>query len=150
MRDLARTEVTPYPKAAQVPPKKPRRTSASHARIAEIRAKKVDGQPCRVCGTLDQVTAHHLIPRSLGGVWTESNIVGLCGHGTAGCHGDVEARHADALYRLRASLTDAEYSYVVEKAGEQFLARYYPLPPNYTARLPRVVRERASKAGGAG
>jgi 5-methylcytosine-specific restriction endonuclease McrA len=115
----------PFPKAAQVSPKKPRRTSASRERIAEIRAKKASS--CRLCGTTENVNAHHLIPRSLGGVWTESNIVGLCGSGTTGCHGDIEHHHLDALYQLRASLTDAEYSYVVEKAGEGFMDRYYPV-----------------------
>ena len=126
--DLARNEIKSYPKAAQVPPKKPRRTSASRARIAEIRAKKVDGQPCRVCGRLERVTAHHLIPRSLGGIWTESNIVPLCGSGTTGCHGDVEARHADACAKLRLSLDDSEYSFIVSRAGEGFLDRYLPVP----------------------
>ena len=124
---MALEEARPFPKAAQVPAKKARRTDASRARIAEIRAKKVDGQPCRVCNTFVRVSAHHLIPRSLGGIWTESNIVPLCGHGTAGCHGDVEARHLDACARLRLSLTDAELSYVVHKAGENFLDRYYPV-----------------------
>lgn len=123
--DLGRADVQPFPKAAQVPAKKPRRTTASRARIAEIREKKCD--ECRVCRTTERITAHHLIPRSLGGQWTESNIVGLCGSGTTGCHGDVEARHRDALVKLRVSLTDAEYSYVVEKAGEGFLDRYYPV-----------------------
>lgn len=132
--DLARKDVTPFPKAAQVPAKKAKRTDASRGRIAEIRAKKVDGQACRVCGGVPDgrvhvwlVTAHHLIPRSLGGLWTESNIVPLCGDGTRGCHGDIERRHPDALYKLRASLTDAEYSYVCERAGEGFLDRYYPV-----------------------
>lgn len=118
-------EYRPFPKAAQIPPRKPRRTDASTARIAEIRAKKT--AICRLCGTTERVNAHHLIPRSLGGIWTESNVVGLCGSGTTGCHGDVERRHPDVLCKLRASLTDAEYSYVVEKAGEGFLDRYYPI-----------------------
>lgn len=124
MTDLGSRDVTPYPKAAQVPPRKPRRTSASRERIAEIRAKKCDG-PCRACNRyLPPIEAHHLIPRSLGGLWTESNIVGLC----RGCHTGVEGRQSDTLARLREALTDAEYSYVVEKAGEGFLDRYYPVP----------------------
>lgn len=115
----------PYPKAAQVPAKKQRRTDASPARKAEIREKKCAA--CRLCGATVGVNAHHLIPRSLGGLWTESNIVGLCGSGTTGCHGSVEARHNDSLVRLRERLTDAEYAYVVEKAGEGFLQRHYPV-----------------------
>lgn len=130
--DLAR-EARPFPKAAQIPAKKAKRTQASRARIAEIREKKAAS--CRLCAVMENVNAHHLIPRSLGGAWTESNIVGLCGSGTTGCHGDVERRHADALARLRLSLTDAEYSYVVEKAGEGFLDRYYPVPRTTEGRL---------------
>lgn len=125
---MALHEAKPFPKAAQVPAGKPRRTSASRKRIAEIRAAKVDEQPCRVCRRPENVTAHHLIPRSLGGMWNQDNIVPLCGHGTAGCHGDIEARHPDACGALRLSLTDAEYAYVVETAGEGFLDRYYPVP----------------------
>lgn len=114
----------PLPKAAQVPPRTPRRTSASRQRISEIRAKKVDGQPCRICGFADPpVQAHHLIPRSLGGIWTESNIVPLC----PACHADVEGRHRDVCARLRRALTEEEYSYIVHKAGENFLDRYYPV-----------------------
>lgn len=119
--DLARNEVKAYPKAAQVPAKKPKRTDASNTRKAQIRAKKCAA--CRICCLTESVDPHHLIPRSLGGLWTESNIVGLCRR----CHDDVERRHPDALYALRARLTDAEYSYVVNKAGEGFMDRYYPV-----------------------
>lgn len=120
---LSRTDVTPYPKAAQVPPKKPRRTDASSTRKAEIRAKKATR--CRLCREPNGqvIDPHHLIPRSLGGLWTESNIVGLC----RSHHDDVTDGHRDALYALRAALTDAEYSYVVERAGEGFMDRYYPV-----------------------
>lgn len=128
-------DVTPYFKETQLArggsgigmpkPLSNKRTKASPARIAEIRAKKLDY--CRCCGTGDGLTAHHLIPRSLGGIWTESNIVGLCGSGTTGCHGLVEARDRRACVALRRSLTDAEYSYVVAKKGEGFLDRYYPV-----------------------
>lgn len=131
-------DVTPYWKPersdggiGRPKPKANKRTDASPARKAEIRAKKCDR--CRVCGqphTLlmgPAINAHHLIPRSLGGLWTESNIVGLCGSGTTGCHGLVEARDRVACAALRRSLTDAEYSYIVAKKGEAFLDRYYPV-----------------------
>ncbi|HWT44719.1 MAG TPA: hypothetical protein VN085_02085 [Vicinamibacterales bacterium] len=114
-------------------PKRKRPTKASPERIAEIRAKKC--RECRLCGTAEHVNAHHLIPRGMGGTiggeWTESNIVGLCGHGnTDGCHGLVESRDRAALYLLRASLTDAEYSYVETKMGEGWLSRKYPALPD--------------------
>lgn len=102
-----------------------KRTAASAERIADIREKKLaDG--CRLCGK-HPASAHHIIPRSQGGIWTESNIVGLCGSGTTGCHGLVEARDKPACYLLRATLTDAEYAYVVGKQGEGWLDRRYPV-----------------------
>ena len=36
-------------------------------------------------------TMHHRRKRSQGGLWTPSNILALCGNGTEGCHGWVEA-----------------------------------------------------------
>lgn len=111
-------------------PKRKTPLRVSRERISEIRAKKA--QECRLCGTTDQVQAHHLVPRGMGGTiggeWTESNVVGLCGHGNVdGCHGLIENRDPAATYLLRASLTDAEYSYVVTKMGEGWLERKYPV-----------------------
>lgn len=124
------TECKPAPKPVseggigRKKPERNKRTVASADRIAEIRAKKCVGG-CRLCGK-HPASAHHLIPRSLGGIWTESNIVGLCGDGTTGCHGLVEARNRAACHLLRSLLTDAEYAYVIGKKGEGFLDRYYP------------------------
>lgn len=39
---------------------------------------------------------HHRVKRGQGGSWCPSNIVALCGHGTAGCHGWVEHNPIDA------------------------------------------------------
>lgn len=110
---------------ARAKPTKNKRTAASPARITEIREKKC--RECRLCGTGRSVNAHHLIPRSQGGIWTESNIVGLCGSGTTGCHGLIEANDPAATYLLRARLTDAEYAYVVTKMGEGWLDRRLPI-----------------------
>lgn len=47
---------------------------------------------------------HHRKKRGQGGLWTPENIVALCGHGTAGCHGWVEhhpARAAAAGFHVR-------------------------------------------------
>lgn len=106
-------------------PSKNKRTAASPKRIKEIRAKKCG--ECRLCGKRRDVNAHHLIAKSLQGIWTESNIVGLCGSGNTGCHGLIEAYDKAACYLLRALLTDAEYSYVVSKMGEGWLDQRYPV-----------------------
>lgn len=128
-------EVTPDPKPSRssggVGRPKPRtRSHASRERIAEIRAKKAT--VCRLCGTTTNVDAHHLVPRgmggSAGGLWTESNVIGLCGPGNAaGCHGLVESRDKQACATLRARLTDAEYSYVVTKRSDAWLDWRYPV-----------------------
>ena len=39
---------------------------------------------------------HHRRKRSQGGLWLPSNIVDVCGHGTIGCHGFLEANPATA------------------------------------------------------
>ncbi|APQ42259.1 HNH endonuclease [Mycobacterium phage MrMagoo] len=46
---------------------------------------------CERCGRGGQVTMHHRKKRGQGGPWEPWNIVGLCGHGTTGCHGWVES-----------------------------------------------------------
>jgi 5-methylcytosine-specific restriction endonuclease McrA len=83
--------------------------------------------PCRCCGQWGS-SFHHLVPRSLGGDDVADNIVPLCGDGTRGCHGDVEARVPTALHELRESLRPEELRYVLRKKGGGFLERYLPLP----------------------
>lgn len=50
---------------------------------------------CERCGQRG-TTIHHRKKRSQGGVWSPENCVALCGHGTTGCHGWVEAHPAEA------------------------------------------------------
>lgn len=59
--------------------------------------------------------------------WREAKPYPKAAQGTWGCHGDTEARDPVACAALRAALTDEEYSYVVAKAGEQYLDRYFPV-----------------------
>src|SRR5882724_10345243 len=69
--------------------------------------RKLKLGPCRVCECVFgvEIGLHHLIPRSLGGSDVPDNLVPLCGSGTTGCHGAVEARTLVACQLLRASLT---------------------------------------------
>ncbi|WP_280420058.1 HNH endonuclease [Nocardia carnea] len=46
---------------------------------------------CERCGRPGQTTIHHRRKKGQGGLWAPSNLLALCGHGTAGCHGWVEA-----------------------------------------------------------
>ncbi|ATN94025.1 HNH endonuclease [Mycobacterium phage Kumao] len=53
------------------------------------------GGLCERCGRKGE-SYHHRLKRSQGGLWTPSNIVLVCGHGTAGCHGWIEHNANDA------------------------------------------------------
>lgn len=84
---------------------------------------------CRGCGEHKPVTFHHLVPRSLGGDDVPDNILPLCGHGTAGCHGKIEDHSngwRETAARIRSSLTPAELNYAIATKGEYWLSRYYP------------------------
>ena len=75
--------------------------------------------PCRVCDLgyvswRGRIEYHHLLARSLGGDDVPENIVPL----HTSCHRAVEVSLPAALHRVRDSLTDAEYAYLVGKRGE--------------------------------
>jgi hypothetical protein len=92
---------------------------------------------CRLCGKRARpyfwkgkhyaggLTGHHLVSRSQRGDDVDDNIVPLCGHGTVGCHGDVE-HHKWARVALRAMLTEANEEYCVRKKGWVWLEKRYP------------------------
>lgn len=84
--------------------------------------------PCRVC---TQPTAnghdwgliefHHLVPRDLGGDDVADNIVPV----HHACHNNVTARTPGAREAVAASLSDAEYAYVIGKLGEGGMERLF-------------------------
>lgn len=45
---------------------------------------------CELCGR-QGLGVHHRLKRSAGGTWSPANLLRLCGSGTTGCHGRVEA-----------------------------------------------------------
>lgn len=51
---------------------------------------------CERCGRAGPGSLHHRRKRSHGGAWSAENLVWLCGSGTTGCHGWVEAHPAQA------------------------------------------------------
>lgn len=51
---------------------------------------------CEACGLNRSDGVHHRQPRSAGGTWSPANLLALCGSGTTGCHGRVEA-HRDPI-----------------------------------------------------
>ncbi len=104
----------PFPKSSQLArgERRYRRKVASPKQWQAINAAKLTG--CRICGVRKPIEAHHLVPRDRHGDDVADNIVPLC----PGCHHEVEAREPQACLRLVMMLSDAEYAYAVEKAGE--------------------------------
>jgi hypothetical protein len=101
-----------------------KRIKANSDEWQRLRKAKLDW--CRVCNTNPfSMTLHHLVPKSLGGDDVMDNLVPLCGSGTTGCHGLIEARDEWACSLLGQRLAVKERAYVLEKKGPDFLARYY-------------------------
>jgi hypothetical protein len=104
-------------------PKPAKRVKASPAEWERLRAEKI--ALCRVCSDAVGATLHHLVSKSLGGGDVADNLVPLCGSGTTGCHGLVEAHNMWACDLLGRRLTEAERAYVVGKKGAYFLESRY-------------------------
>lgn len=123
---MALDRALPLTKAAQLRPNRPRRAgrlSVSMVEWRELRALKL-WPSCRCCGGRAH-SLHHLVPRSRGGDDVAANLVGLCGDGTTGCHGAVEAHSGLTLAVLAERLTDEERSYVFAKLGPAALTRLF-------------------------
>ncbi|QDM55958.1 HNH endonuclease [Gordonia phage Trax] len=46
---------------------------------------------CEICCMAPAQSVHHRRKRSHGGPWTAANCIHICGDGTRGCHGWIEA-----------------------------------------------------------
>ena len=104
-------------------PKPEPRIRATADGWVKLRTEKLG--PCRVCQTPFKPTLHHIVSKSLGGDDVADNLVPLCGSGTTGCHGLVEAREPWACSLLGQRFTAAERAYVVAKKGAWFLETRY-------------------------
>ena len=115
------------PRSAKPDPKPRKRYRATKQEWADMHLA-FKGSPCRVCGEPFQ-SLHHALPKSLGGDDVLVNLAPLCGAGTTGCHGLIEARHAATRAALRRNLTDANRWYLEYRLGERadaWLDRNYP------------------------
>jgi 5-methylcytosine-specific restriction endonuclease McrA len=105
-------------------PKPVKRFRATAAGWVDLRARKLLGL-CRVCEDAKAVSLHHVLPRSQGGDDVAENLVELCGDGTTGCHGLVEARDPWARSLLGQRLTVPERAYVITKQSVAWLEKNY-------------------------
>jgi 5-methylcytosine-specific restriction endonuclease McrA len=114
-------------------PKPAKRHVATRREWAEIR-EWFEGSPCWVCSKPYE-SLHHILPRDGGGPYPGGddvivNLAPLCGDGTRGCHGLVEAGDRGVRARLRSMLTDANLMYLERRLGaawEAWLDGHYPL-----------------------
>lgn len=89
---------------------------------------------CVICGD-PAANAHHVIPKGSPNFGDDipANLVGLCGSGTTGCHGDVEGRRGKARAELGTYLVRNRpdtIAYVREKltpGGDAWLKRHYKI-----------------------
>jgi hypothetical protein len=118
----------PDPKARTLArgPRKYRRKVASPKRWQAIIDEKIG--PCRVCvnpvyngGGPPKVQFHHIVSREDHGDDVPENIVPLCHYD----HVAVTRRNATACRTLLASLSDAEYAYMIGRGGEGYPERAY-------------------------
>lgn len=114
-------------------PMKAQRATRSEWKALRKAVLERDGYRCVLCGD-SNVTLHHIIKRRDGDD-IAANLVSLCGHGTVGCHSDVEHYRNGARERLRPWIVDHRevLAYVLERKGKQWLDHHYPLTPEYAA-----------------
>lgn len=117
------------------PPRRYRATKDEWINFHEWRAE----QPCWICGGRSTNT-HHIYPRGQGGDDRLENFAALCGSGTTGCHGRIEARDPVARARLRLALRDENLLYLSAKLGVEharaWLDRNYPPPGAFACEVP--------------
>lgn len=119
-------DAKPHPKSAQLArgERRYKRKTASPKQWQAIIAAK--GSPCRVCELYPAraprpIEYHHLVARVHGGGDEADNIVPLCG----GHHSSITRRESYTTRTLLEQLSDAEYTYMIGKGGEDYPTRAY-------------------------
>lgn len=121
-------DVTPDPKARSLTRGRPkyRRIVASPKSWQRIADAKLG--PCRVCGaqgsngTLHgKIQLHHIVSREDHGDDVPDNVAPLCPH----CHAHLTQRTPEVCRAFLLTLTDGEYSYMIDRGGEGYPERAY-------------------------
>jgi hypothetical protein len=109
-------------------PKPRKRVRASQAEWSDLHLH-FSTDLCWLCGQAWD-SLHHIIGRGRGGDDVIENLAPVCGNGTMGCHGLLEARNAWARSELRRALRPQNLRYLERKLGPCWLAwldRKYPV-----------------------
>ena len=74
-------------------------------------------EPCAICGGRSE-SLHHIYKRGQGGGDLLVNLAPVCGSGTTGCHGKLEARDPEALATLGRWIGVAFITYLASVLGD--------------------------------
>jgi hypothetical protein len=123
-------------------PKPEKRYKASQSDWDTIH-KHFEFHPCVSCGQRHE-SLHHAVPKSQRGADVIPNLVPLCGDGSRGCHGTLEA-HSPGWERVAAAVrswicTDPHrWAYVLGMLGEARFDKRYPSLTKRCERKPWCV-----------
>lgn len=99
---------------------------------AAMRACVLRWRACACCGDAS-ATAHHVLKRSAGGDDVAANLIAVCGDGTTGCHGLLEAENVRARTQAGAHIRNDRpdtLAYLQGRLGpvqaDDYLDRRYP------------------------
>lgn len=83
-----------------------------------LRELHLEWKECALCGSTDKLSLHHISKHPRDDV--RGNLVMLCGSGTTGCHGKIEARDEETLFALGRYILRSRgdvISYLYERHG---------------------------------
>lgn len=108
-------------------PRPRKRYKATPKEWEQIRSKLLL-RACQVCLLRKADSLHHVVRKSQGGDDWPDNMLAVCGTGTTGCHGLLEARDRAALAKARLAIlsSPAIRAYILNRKGEAWLDRAYP------------------------
>lgn len=72
-------------------PELPENKSRAARRPGRVTRRRLTNSSCRICGSTDNLTLHHLIPREAGGATEEENLLNVC----RPCHDSIHERQLD-------------------------------------------------------
>lgn len=78
----------------------------------------LEWRECALCGANDQLSLHHINKHPRDDI--RGNLVMVCGSGTTGCHGLIEARDSEKLAELGAYILKARgdtIQYLYDRMG---------------------------------